>query len=141
MEWDNPETSTKEKEPSQQVITKDQPDSNRDYAEQVAALESTLSQLTDDNEHLQDVLEEFKSERISTETELKARIAALEADLAEKTRLLDEISLQVDNKDRLLSDAYDSVNQLRKQVPHKFMRHVSAYFIYRPAFQKGDAAV
>lgn len=84
--------------------------------ERFAALESTISQLTDDNEHFQDVLDELKTERKEVETELKARIKELEADLAEKTRLLDDISQQMDNKDRLLSDAYDSVNQLRKQV-------------------------
>ncbi len=84
--------------------------------ERFAALESTISQLTEDNEHFQDVLDELKTERKEAETELKARIKELEADLAEKSRLLDDISQQMDNKDRLLSDAYDSVNQLRKQV-------------------------
>ena len=81
---------------------------------------------------------------MAAEAEMKERIASLEADLAEKTRLLDEISLQVDNKDRLLSDAYESVSQLRKQVPLCFsLNDVGSIFV-DPIFKKctsGDAAV
>ena len=64
MEWDNPET-----------IQKEQPDVSAKTAEpkseQIAALEATISQLTDDNENFQDLLDELKSERQAMETELK----------------------------------------------------------------------
>lgn len=95
----------------QQAVVSSAPDDDK-----LTSLEAIVSQLTDDNEHYQDLLEELKSERQASEVELKERIAALERDLAEKSLLLDEISQQVDNKDKLLADAYDSVNQLRKQV-------------------------
>ena len=110
MEWDNPETIQKEQQPDVSAKT------TEPTSEQIAALEATISQLTDDNENIQDLLDELKSERQAMESELKERISALEADIAEKSRLLDDISQQVDNKDKLLSDAYDSVSQLRKQV-------------------------
>ena len=114
MEWDNSETSNKERAPEEaESATKATVETSSD---QIAALESTISQLTDDNENYQDLLDELKAERQTAEAELKERITALEADINEKSRLLDEISQQMENKDRLLSDAYDSVNQLRKQV-------------------------
>lgn len=79
-------------------------------------LETRISQLTDDNEHYQDVLEELKMEREAAEAELKERIRLLEEELKTKTQLLDTLSQSVDNKERLLSDAYYSVDQLRKQI-------------------------
>lgn len=114
MEWDNPEASAKERAPEEVNIV--QTETDEITLEQVATLESTISQLTDDNENYQDMLDELKADRQAVEVELKQRIASLETDINEKSRLLDEISQQVDNKDRLLSDAYESVNQLRKQV-------------------------
>lgn len=114
MEWDNPEASAKERAPEEvNLATKETVETT---SEQIAALESTISQLTDDNENYQDMLDELKADRQAAEAELKERIAALEADITEKSRLLDEISQEVENKDRLLSDAYESVSQLRKQV-------------------------
>ncbi|XP_057380213.1 golgin subfamily B member 1-like [Daphnia carinata] len=114
MEWDNPEASAKERAPEEvNLVTKETVETT---SEQIAALESTISQLTDDNENYQDMLDELKAERQAVEAELKEQIAALEADISEKSKLLDEISQEVENKDRLLSDAYESVSQLRKQV-------------------------
>ena len=109
MEWDNSET----KERAPEVVETKTVEAT---SEEIAALESTISQLTDDNENYQDLLDELKAERQAVEAQLKERIAELEADVVEKSRLLDEISQQVENKDRLLSDAYESVSQLRKQV-------------------------
>jgi len=90
--------------------------SSTDRSEEIAELETKLSQLADDNEHYQDVLEELKSERQAAEAELKQHIQSLEIVLREKSELLDEMSQSAENKDRLLSDAYDSVDQLRKQI-------------------------
>lgn len=113
LEWEQPEVKEVEVVAKQQTVVSSSPSENQ---ETLTNLEATISQLTDDNEHYQDLLEELKTERQAAEVELKERIAALEADLAEKTRLLDEISHQVENKDNLLADAYESVSQLRKQV-------------------------
>lgn len=113
MEWDNSESSGKERATEADTAIKATVETN---SEQIAALESTISQLTDDNENYQDLLDELKAERQAAEAGLKERISSLEADINEKSRLLDEISQQIENKDRLLSDAYESVNQLRKQV-------------------------
>lgn len=113
LEWDHSETSNaKDRVPEDRTTIT----TVEATCEQISALESTISQLTDDNENYQDLLDELKTERQAAEAELKERINALEADIAEKSRLLDEVSQQLDNKDRLLSDAYDSVGQLRKQV-------------------------
>lgn len=125
LEWDSGETSGKNAPENTAASSADPPPPSSSSSldqEQIAALESTISQLTEDNEHFQDVLDELKAERMAAEAELKARIASLEADLAEKTRLLDEVSQQMDNKDRLLSDAYESVTQLRKQVTQEIDR-------------------
>ena len=80
-----------------------------DQSEQLAQLESTVSQLTDDNEHYQDLLDELKAEREAMEAELKSQ-------LAEKVRLLEAVNSDAENKDRLLLDAYESVDQLRRQI-------------------------
>ena len=86
--------------------------SNADIEE----LELKISQLADDNEHYQDILEEFKSERQAVEAELREKIQSLETQLADKCQALDLISQTVDNKDKLLSEAYDSVNELKMQL-------------------------
>ena len=80
-----------------------------DQSEQLVQLESTVSQLTDDNEHYQDLLDELKAEREAMEAELKSQ-------LAEKVRLLEAVNSDAENKDRLLLDAYESVDQLRRQI-------------------------
>lgn len=114
MEWDNADTTSGSTEPV--AAPAETGVNSTDRSEEISELETKLSQLADDNEHYQDVLEELKNEKQAAEAELRQHIQSLEVVLNEKNQLLDEMSQSVDNKDRLLSDAYDSVDQLRKQI-------------------------
>jgi hypothetical protein len=106
LEWDKaPEPTVSSPTPPSAVAVA----AVSDQSEQLAQLESTVSQLTDDNEHYQDLLDELKAEREAMEAELKSQ-------LAEKVRLLEVANSDADNKDRLLLDAYESVDQLRRQI-------------------------
>ena len=102
LEWDKtPEPIPTTTDKSSSVVD--------DRSEQLTQLESTVAQLTEDNEHYQDLLDELKAERVAMEAELKSQ-------LAEKVRLLELANSEAENKDRLLADAYESVAQLRRQV-------------------------
>lgn len=102
LEWDKaPEPTVSSPPPSAATVS--------DHSEQLAQLEATISQLTDDNEHYQDLLDELKAEREAMEAELKSQ-------LTEKVRLLEAVNSDAENKDRLLLDAYESVEQLRRQM-------------------------
>ncbi len=59
----------------------------------------------------------FKAQR-------QKRITALEADLAEKSRLLDDVNLQVKNKDRLLSEAYDRAYDMQREYMQQEIRQL-----------------
>jgi len=104
LEWDKAPEPTVSSPPPPSAVA-----GVSDQSEQLAQLESTVSQLTDDNEHYQDLLDELKAEREAMEAELKSQ-------LAEKVRLLEVANSDADNKDRLLLDAYESVDQLRRQI-------------------------
>ena len=75
LEWDKtPEPIPTTTDKSSSVVD--------DRSEQLTQLESTVAQLTEDNEHYQDLLDELKAERVAMEAELKSQ-------LAEKVRLLE----------------------------------------------------
>jgi len=114
LEWDNLDATSNLTEPV--AATTETNVNSLDRSEEISDLETKISQLAEDNEHYQDVLEELKSEKQAAEAELRQHVQSLEVVVKEKSQLLDEMSQSVENKDRLLSDAYDSVDQLRKQI-------------------------
>lgn len=85
LEWDN---ADKEKAPpavvEEAAVADAAPVANAAPHEQVAELEARISQLTDDNEQYQDLLEELKGEYQAAEAQLNAEINRLKAQLQQQ---------------------------------------------------------
>ena len=69
LEWDNLDATSNLTEPV--AATTETNVNSLDRSEEISDLETKISQLAEDNEHYQDVLEELKSEKQAAEAELR----------------------------------------------------------------------